>query len=346
MFHQTFVRDKIMKNKILITGANGFIGSFLVEEALKQGFEVYAGIRKTSNRQYLQQKEVHFIDLLLSSPEVLEKQLREFLQTDGGFDYVIHNAGITQASKKEDFFTVNTQYTQNLIDAIVASGMKLKKFVLISSLAAYGPGNEQTFAPVQLTDSPHPISLYGLSKLQAQQYLSTRTDFPYIIINPTAVYGPRDKDFLQFIKLVNNGFEPYVGTNRQMLSMIYVKDLARAVIGLLPTSFYNRSYFVSDNREYNKEQLGETARAMLHKNTLKIKIPVSIITPVIASVEAVYKLFGTLPFLNVEKINEISSANWLCDSSELWKDLGSEPAYYLEEGMQETVKWYKENNWL
>jgi UDP-glucose 4-epimerase len=346
MFHQTFVRDKIMKNKILITGANGFIGSFLVEEALKQGFEVYAGIRKTSNRQYLQQKEVHFIDLLLSSPEVLEKQMREFLQTNGGFDYVIHNAGITQASKKEDFFTVNTQYTRNLIEAITASGMELKKFVLISSLAAYGPGNEQTFAPIQLTDSPHPISLYGQSKLQAQQYLYSLQDFPYIIINPTGVYGPRDKDFLQFIKLINNGIEPYVGTNRQMVSLIYVKDLARAVIGLLPTSIYNRSYFVSDGREYNKEQLGEAVRIILYKSTLKIKLPVFIIRVAIASVEAVYKIFGTLPFLNTEKVNEISSANWLCDSSKLWKDLGAEPAYYLEEGMRETIKWYKENNWL
>jgi len=335
-----------MKNKILITGANGFIGSFLVEEALKQGFEVYAGIRKTSNRQYLQQKEVHFFDLLLSAPEVLEKQFRDFLLEEGGFDYVIHNAGITQTSKKEDYFIVNTLYTQNLVDAITASGMKLKKFVLISSLAAYGPGNEQTFTPLQLTDTPHPISLYGLSKLRAQQYLSNQTDFPYIIINPTAVYGPRDKDFLQFIKLVNNGFEPYVGTNRQMLSMIYVKDLARAVIGIMLTSFYNRSYFVSDTRVYNKEQLGETARILLHKKTLKIKIPVSIITPVIASVEAVYKIFGSLPFLNVEKVNEISSANWLCDSSELWKDLGAEPAYFLKEGMRETIDWYKENSWL
>lgn len=335
-----------MKNKILITGANGFIGSFLVEEALKQGFEVYAGIRKTSNRQYLPQKEVHFIDLLLSSPEVLEKQLKEFLQIEGGFDYVIHNAGITQASKKEDFFTVNTQYTQNLVDAIVASGMKLKKFVLISSLAAYGPGNEQTFAPVQLTDTPHPISLYGQSKLRAQQYLTSLQNFPYIIINPTGVYGPRDKDFLQFVKLINNFIEPYVGNNRQMVSLIYVKDLAMAVIALLSTSIYNRSYFVSDGREYNKEQLGETVRVILKKSTLKIKIPANFIRVAIASVEAVYKVFGTLPFLNTEKVNEISSANWLCDSSELWTDLDLKPGYYLQEGMRETIKWYKENNWL
>lgn len=335
-----------MKNKILITGANGFIGSFLVEEALQQGFEVYAGIRKTSNLQYLQQKEVHFIDLLLSDPEVLEKQLCEFLQAEGGFDYVIHNAGITQAGKKGEFFKVNTQYTQNLIDAIAASGMKLKKFILISSLAAYGPGNELTFAPIQLTDTPHPISLYGQSKLQAQQYLISRKDFPYIIINPTGVYGPRDKDFLQFIKLINNGLEPYVGTNQQMVSLIYVKDLAKVVIALLPTSFYNCSYFVSDGREYNKEQLGEAVRAIIQKSTLKIKLPAPIIKVVIASVEAVYKIFGTLPFLNTEKVNEISSANWLCDSSKLWKDLGAEPDYFLQKGMQETVQWYRDNNWL
>jgi nucleoside-diphosphate-sugar epimerase len=67
---------------------------------------------------------------------------------------------------------------------------------------------------------------------------------------------------------------------------------------------------------------------------------------VITLIEAIYRIFGRLPFLNVEKVNEISSANWLCNSSELWKDLACGPDYYLKEGMAETIEWYKANNWL
>ncbi len=335
-----------MKNKILITGASGFIGSFLVEEALKQGMEVYAGIRKTSNRTFLQHSGIHFIELSLSSPEMLQAQLSDFLAVNGSFDYVIHNAGITQADKKEAFFTVNTQYTQNLINALPVSGMRLKKFILISSLAAYGPGDAETFAPLQVTDQPRPVSLYGQSKLFAQQYLAAQTAFPFIIVNPTAVYGPRDKDFLQFVKLINRGLEPYIGTNRQMVSLIYVRDLSRVVISLLQAPVYNRSYMVSDGRAYNKEQLGETVRTILRKKTVKIKIPVLPVRLTATFVEAGYRIFGKLPFLHTEKINEISCANWLCNSSQLWEDLATHPDYYLENGMAETIAWYQSNGWL
>lgn len=336
-----------MKNKILITGASGFIGSYLVEEALKQRFDVYAGVRKSSSKIFLQNDKIQFLELDFSSQEILEKQLSVFKQLHGSFDYVVHNAGITQAKKKEDFFTVNCSYTQNLANALKASDMQVKKFVLISSLAAYGPGNAETFVPVELGHKQQPVSVYGKSKSSAEEFIKSANIFPYLIINPTAVYGPRDKDFLQFVKLINKGIEPYIGTNKQMVSLIYVKDLTRAVINLLESSSINRSYIVSDGIDYNKEQLGDTVKSILAKKTLKIKIPAMPVRIVIASIEKLHQLFwNTLPFLNIEKVNEISSPNWLCNSNQLWNDLASAPNYYLEEGMKETVMWYKENNWL
>ncbi|HET7897419.1 MAG TPA: SDR family NAD(P)-dependent oxidoreductase, partial [Flavisolibacter sp.] len=84
-----------MKKKVLITGASGFIGSFLVEEALRKGYEVYAGVRKTSSRKFLQQKDLNFFELDFSSREFLQRQFQQFLKKHGGFDFIIHNAGIT-----------------------------------------------------------------------------------------------------------------------------------------------------------------------------------------------------------------------------------------------------------
>ena len=232
----------MMNNNLLITGASGFIGSHLVEEALQQGFEVFAGIRTTSSKQYLQDKRIHFSDLDLSNPVLLKEQLTAIKHLHGSFNYVIHNAGITRANSKADFLTVNCGYTQNLTEALIASEMIVQKFVLISSLAAYGPGNPNTFAPTEPGQAQKPISAYGKSKSCAEEYLRSTNNFPYLIINPTAVYGPRDKDFLQFVQLIQKGLEPYIGTGKQMVSMIYVKDLARAVISLLQTSSVNTSY--------------------------------------------------------------------------------------------------------
>ena len=335
-----------MENKVLITGASGFIGSFLVEEALRKGYEVYAGIRKTSSREYLRDERIHLLELDLSSQDALERQFSGLLRGSGGFDYVIHSAGITYAPRNADFFTVNHTYTQNLTNALQASGFPLKKFVLISSLAVFGPGDHHTFDPIKVSDVPRPISTYGKSKLMAEQHVRSLSSFPFLILNPTAVYGPRDKDFLELMKLINKGFELYIGTHRQKISLLYVKDLARAVVLSMKSSAVDRSYLLSDAKDYNKEQLGEAIRKILGKKTFKIKLPAVPLRWVIACIEKIYLPTGRQPFLNVEKVNEMSSANWQCRTDEIWRDMATSPEFTLEQGILETVAWYKENGWL
>ena len=115
--------------KILVTGASGFIGSFIVEEALRQGFETWAVVRKSSSKVYLQDERINFIELNLSSKAKLIEQLRGH-----SFDYVVHAAGVTKCLNKQDFSRINTEGTKNLIDALLEVGMPLKRFVFISSL--------------------------------------------------------------------------------------------------------------------------------------------------------------------------------------------------------------------
>jgi UDP-glucose 4-epimerase len=335
-----------MNNRVLITGASGFIGSFLVEEALRQRYDVYAGVRKTSSREYLQDDRIHFIELDISSQQALEKQFAELIKGPGGFDYVIHNAGITYAPKKDDFLVVNFEYTKTLVNALRASGMPLKKFVLISSLAAYGPGDPKTFDPIRMSGKQKPVSRYGESKMLAEQHVRSLADFPYLVINPTGVYGPRDKDFLVVMKMINNGFEPNLGWGPQKLSFVFVKDLARAVVLAMTSPVVQKSYLVSDGINYEKQQFGETVRKVLGKRTLKISIPLVPLRWTIKVLEMVYGWFGSQPFLNEEELNEISSPNWLCDSSEIWTVLGTAPQYPMEKGVPETVRWYQEKGWL
>jgi nucleoside-diphosphate-sugar epimerase len=335
-----------MQKKILITGASGFIGSFLVEEALRQNFDVYAGIRKSSSRTYLTDERIKFIDLDFSSADSLSILLKDFLAVNGPLDYVIHNAGITYAPVKNEFTKVNYEYTKNLTQALESSRMPITKFVLISSLAVFGPGNELTFAPITIADAQRPISSYAKSKLLGEQHVKTITAFPYLILNPTAVYGPRDKDFLELIKLINLGLEFYIGTNKQKISLIHVKDLARAAVLATTSKAQNCAHIVSDGGSYDKEELGGAIRQALIKKTLKIKIPATPLRWIIGAIENIYSLFGRQPFLNVEKVNEISSANWTCCSTNFWNTISSRPSYSLERGIKETVVWYIEKGWI
>jgi nucleoside-diphosphate-sugar epimerase len=334
-----------MKKKVLITGASGFIGSYLVEEALQQGYEVFAGIRKTSSRKFLQHPDIRIIEFDFSSPLKLRQQFDQQKRDHGGFDFIIHNAGITQANSLEEFHTVNFFYTQYLVEAVKGANMPLQKFVLISSLATYGPGSTD-FKPIKVDDECRPISDYGISKLKAAQYLAA-SGLPYLSVHPTGVYGPRDKGFFQFIKLVNRGLEPYVGKHRQSLSLIYVKDLARAVISLLGSAAINQTFLVSDGEVYNKEQIGIETKKILRKKTIKLVLPLKAVRVGVSCLDTVNRVvFRRLPFLNRQKLEEISSPNWLCSSEEIWQSINGKPQYNLASGIAETIAWYKENKWL
>lgn len=336
-----------MSKNILITGASGFVGSFLVEEALVQGFNVYAATRHSSNLQFLKDPRITLITLDLSSSEGLRNQLNNLKDEGISFEYVVHNAGVTYAKKKQEFFNSNYHCTKNLTDALLRSRMPLKKFILISSLASFGPGDKNSGEPIRSSHNKKPISVYGKSKRMAECYVSSQVNLPYLIINPTAVYGPRDKDFLQFIKLICKGWEPYIGRNKQMISMIYVKDLAKAIISLALSNEVRHSFIVSDGNDYSKEELGQFTKELLNKKTIKVKLPLRAVKAAIAATEHLNVLFtGNLPFLNQEKVDEISQPNWLCDSEETWRVLNDKPQYHLKEGLRETIKWYKENNWL
>lgn len=337
--------DREAKKKILIVGASGFIGSHLVEEALQQGHEIYAGIRKTSNLQFLPQNKIQFLEFDLSSKEQIQSSLQSFLNRNHRFDFIVYNAGLTYAKKTKDFFEVNFQNTKNFTDALKESGMQFSKFVFISSLSAFGPGNS-SFQPIELSHSQKPISSYGKSKLMAEEYIRSLENFPFLIINPTAVYGPRDRDFLKFVSLVNSGFEFVLGRSKQMISLLYVKDLAKAIIFLLASPNVNRSFIVSDQEQYNKEEITQVIKSILNKKTIKIRIPATIIKAGANLTEKIYRIAGSRPFLNNEKLAEMITANWLCNSTDVWKHINDRPDYLLEKGMMETIDWYRKNHWL
>lgn len=119
---------------ILITGASGFIGSFVVEEALRRGMNVWAAMRKTSSKKYLTDNRINFIELNLDSPAELAGQL-----TGLELDYVVHAAGATKCLRASDFNRVNYYGTRNLALAIRQTQPQLRMFVFISSLSVYGP---------------------------------------------------------------------------------------------------------------------------------------------------------------------------------------------------------------
>ena len=337
-----------MNNKrILITGASGFIGSFLVEKALEKGYETWAGIRKTSSREYLQDGRIQFIDLPFNDKDKLAEDLCKFAAEYGKFDYIIHNAGVTKCLNPNDFDKINFLYTANFIDALQAANAVPEKFILMSSLSAFGQGDEINYTPLRITDIPNPNTVYGKSKLKAEIYLQSTTNFPYIILRPTGVYGPREKDYFLMLKTVKSGLDVGAGFRPQHLTFIYVRDLVDAAFLGLESNIRNGAYFVSDGDVYTDKEYTRLVKETISKrHVLSLKVPLWLLKAISSIAENTSKITKKPSTLNRDKYKIMKQRNWECDITPLVNDLQFSPKYNLQRGLEESVKWYKENGWL
>ena len=351
--------------KILITGASGFIGSFIVEEALRRGFETWAAVRKSSSREYLKDERIKFIELNLSSKAQLVEQLR-----GKDFDYVVHAAGVTKCLNKQDFHRINTEGTKNLADALIETGMPLKRFIFVSSLSIFGAIREQQpYEAIRETDTPQPNTEYGRSKLAAEQYLATLAQhpspntqhpspitqhptpntLPYIILRPTGVYGPREKDYFIMAKSIKQHSDFAVGYKRQDITFVYVQDVVQAVFLALeaPEACVGRKYFLSDGQVYQSTTFSNLIHEELGRPWwIRITAPVWVLRIVTFFGEYIGRLTGKVTALNNDKYNILRQRNWRCDIQPAIDELGYQPQWQLERGVKETIQWYKDNKWL
>jgi nucleoside-diphosphate-sugar epimerase len=328
-------------SKVLITGASGFVGSFLVEEALERGFDVYAGIRNSSSRKFLQDKRIRFFNIDLSSRSQLEKALKK-----EKFDYIIQNAGVTKAKNEDTYYRVNAQAVDDFVQVLKHMDAVPEKFVMISSLAAFGPADNKEEDLVTRQSQPQPVTVYGRSKLRGEQLLRQHEGFPYSIIRPTAVYGPREEDLLTVYKMINLKLELMIGNQDQRLTFVYVKDLVRAILDVMIMSKKRSDYFVTDGNVYSATEFNDEIKKLLKTTTLKLKLPVSLVRIMAILSEKMSSLSGNYPALNLEKVKELECRSWECDISNLKEDINFQPAYSLSEGLKETIDWYKLHNIL
>ena len=330
--------------KILITGASGFIGSFIVEEALKQGFETWAAVRKSSSKAYLQDERIHFIELNLSSKEQLIEQLRPHQ-----FDYVVHAAGVTKCTDKRDFYRINTEGTKNLVEALLELQMPLKRFVFISSLSVFGAIREkQPYEEIRETDTPQPNTEYGRSKLAAEQLLETlHSTLPWVILRPTGVYGPREKDYFLMAQSIKQHTDFAVGFKRQDITFVYVSDVVQAVFLALEKGQAGRKYFLSDGEVYQSTTFSDLIHEELGRPWwIRITAPVWVLRVVTFFGEYIGRMTGKVTALNNDKFNILRQRNWRCDIEPARRELGYEPRVQLKEGVHRAISWYLENKWL
>ncbi len=327
---------------ILIVGAGGFIGGFIAAEALKRGFETYVCVRESTSRRYLTDARLHFVVLDYDDPLSMSGTLAESAPGGKPWDYVIYNLGATKCANFADFNRINFGYLRSFVSLLKELRLVPERFLYMSSLSALGPGDEKGYSPMTENMVPHPNTRYGLSKIKAESYLETQTDFPWIIFRPTGVYGPHERDYLMMVKSIDAGFDFGVGYKRQMLTFIYVEDLVRAMFEALEApGTLQKKYIISENRAYTQAEFRKLViRALGKRFCIPVKLPLWM--AYVAS--CVSEKYGVLTMkastLNRDKFKIMKQRNWNCSIEEARKDFGFEPQFSLERGIGETVKAY------
>ena len=337
-----------MENKkILVTGASGFIGSFLIEGALERGMQTWAGVRRTSSRKYLQDKCIRFAELNFGDKEKLKEQLAKHKQEHEGWDYIIHCAGVTKCRNKEDFDKGNYVATVHFVEVLKELDIVPHHFIYISSLSIFGPIHEETYQPISEADKAQPNTAYGISKLKSEMYLQGLENFPYVIFRPTGVYGPRERDYFLMAKSIKQHIDFAPGFKRQDLTFIYVKDLVQAVYLSMEKDIKRRAYFVSDGQVYSARAFSDLIQKELGNPwVLHVKCPLIVLKVVSLLAETVSGWLGKTSTLNGDKYKIMKQRNWQCDISPLVNELGYKPQYPLDRGVKEIIAWYKKEGWL
>lgn len=334
---------------ILITGASGFIGSFLVERGLEAGMNVWAALRATSSRKYLTDGRTQFIELDLGHDKRLRAQLKAHAEQHGPFDYVIHAAGATKCRRPEDFQKTNAEGTLRLALSLLETGALRPggRFVFLSSLSVCGPVHEIDFEPITENDTPLPNTAYGRSKLQAERYLADVPGLNYVVLRPTGVYGPRERDYFMMAKSIRQHVDFAVGFRPQVLTFIYVADLVEAAYLALDHGPRGAVYPLSDGRQYTSRTFSDLLQLELGvKRVVHLTAPLWVLWLVSCIAGKAAALLGRTSTLNLDKYRIMRQRNWKCSIEAARRDLGYRPQWPLTRGVRAAVEWYKTEGWL
>ena len=327
--------------KVLVTGATGFIGSHTADKLLEKGYDVRCIIRKTSNLRWLEGKKIELIEAALTNKKELEKATVDV-------DYIYHIAGNTSAKNLAEYMQGNCQGTINLMEAALANAPNLKRFLYVSSQTAAGPAHSPT-APTTEGMPMNPITDYGRSKKAAEEAVNSYSSkLPITIVRPPAVYGPRDTEIFDIFKMVKSGLMPYMGFNKKMLSLVHSDDLSNGIIAAAESqNTIGKTYFVSSDEFYEWKEIYKIMKKHFGKSfTVSIYLPHFLVLGAGVISGLLGKLSPKPPVFNYQKGIDFIQQYWICSTEEAAKDFGYKQKISLENGIEETIKWYKEMKWL
>jgi len=301
-----------------VTGATGFIGQRICRRLHSAGFVVRALVRTPGRAERLAASGVELIQGALSDGTALDRLIQ-------GAAVVIHCAGAVRGATRDDFDRVNVEGTRHLLDAMQRAE-QVPRLLALSSLAAREPA----------------LSHYAASKQAMEQVVSDANLDDWLVLRPPAVYGPGDRELLPVFKMMARGFALVPGKPGARFSMIFVDDLADAVLGWVTSPLPHAGVYSLDDGKaggYDWTEVAAIAGDLCARRVRLAPVPSPVLNLVATTNRVLAKIFGYLPMLTPEKLRELRHDDWVCDSTALSAAIGWHPQVQLAEGLRRTPGW-------
>ena len=320
-----------MTGSVASTGATGFIGWHLCEAFRHAGWRVRAVVRPGNAKP------------TAAGVDVVQAALESagLARAIDGCQVLVHAAGVARARRASQFDLINVSGTRAAVDAANDTRARL---VYISSQAAIGAG---TIArPAREDDVPRPLTAYGRSKVAAEAAVRSGARVPWVILRPTSVYGPRDRQFLPLFRLASRGILAQAIDAATPLTLIYVDDLTRAVVlASGDDRVLAQALFLGHPDPLSAGELLQLLARTVDRRIRRLRIPRPVVG-VAALAGEVSWLLGREPLVDLARYAELGAAGFVCSVDRARELLGFTATVPLEEGVLRTVRWYRQNGWI
>lgn len=326
--------------KILVTGGTGFTGKALVKRLLDDGHQVVA----LDYKEGLKTEELRAAGAEVVIGTVTDKDVVETCMP--GVDVVQHLAAAFRELNVPDtyYYDVNVNGTRNILDAAKRHGVK--KVVYCSTCGVHGnidnpPGGED--APIQ------PADYYQRTKYEAEPFVKEagKNGLDTVIVRPAAIYGPGDPErFFMIFRRVAKGTFPMFGNGRTFYHPLYIDNLVDAlVLAMAPGKGNGEAYLIADEEYVTIEDLVRRVGKALN---VDVKVPHYPVMPLVVSghvMETLCRPFGITPPIFPRRVDWYRQ-NRAFKIDKAKRDLGYDPKVGLDEGLERTAEWYRQEGYL
>lgn len=327
--------------KVLVTGASGFLGGYVVEALRQRGHEVVGAVRRTSDTSLLSSMGITTREMDLEAPETMRSAVH-------GMDAIVHLAAYyTFTGKKELYRKLNVDATRDLLEAGLAEGVT--RFIYCSSTEAMGPveGTGDESSPLR------PRYEYGRSKEAAEKIVNEYggKGMRCTILRPSGVYGPRNVEDVSywFITSYGRSFATkfVVGDGQTHIQFVHARDVAQGfALALENERSIGQCYIISGERSHTYEDVYRILGDITGIEPPRTHLPVWMAKMFIAPVQAFDSLRGRKNFLFRLSTVDSVMENRSYSIAKAQMELGYSPEYDLHRGLAETVRWYRQNGYL